>query len=191
LLAATALSQFDTRSADFALVISSTNSTLNNTILSACHEGAAIEGLCLATPSDGNLTYSSRFYTNTSSTSSSYGGILGYDLHILDDTIVPSSMIMADKITSNVAVPLFQPGDSGIQYIKFDDCGEMLIEVYVDDTTNPPFAYVDPPRELRNWLVCETNAGYKYQTLAWLVGDPRFATPQNPTCQKVEVRREF
>lgn len=39
--------QYTNQSAPFNLVLLSANSTINGSLLSACHEGAAIEGLCL------------------------------------------------------------------------------------------------------------------------------------------------
>ena len=45
--AATVLAQQTNQSAPFDLVLSSSNSTINGSVLESCHEGAAIESLCL------------------------------------------------------------------------------------------------------------------------------------------------
>jgi hypothetical protein len=45
--ACTVVAQYTNQSATFNLVLCSSNSTLNGSLLGACHEGAAIEGLCL------------------------------------------------------------------------------------------------------------------------------------------------
>lgn len=67
------------QSAPFNLVLSSANATLNGSLLDACHEGAAIEGLCLgAAPTDSyaqyNLNYTSQ---DPSSTQSPIPGTIG------------------------------------------------------------------------------------------------------------------
>ncbi len=45
--ASRAVAQFTSQSKPFNLVLSSSNKTLNGGLLGACHEGAAIEGLCV------------------------------------------------------------------------------------------------------------------------------------------------
>jgi hypothetical protein len=189
----TAVLGVNDRSGNFALAIDSNNSTLNGTFLWACHEGAAIEGLCtsLERQSSTNVSSYAVFYHNTSTSADFFqSGILGYDLVLSGGAVARSQMILQNSPTTNIAVPLFQPGRSkGATLVNFkDECGSMYILNSVDDTVYP--------RRLRstkmfNWYVCTAIVGYEYQTLAWLVGDPRFATPQNPTCQKVDVKRVF
>lgn len=88
---------------------------------------------------------------------------------------------------SNVAVPLLLPGSENAQTVGFDDAEHLYIPSYLDDTVVPP-AYIEPSANLTRWYICETNAGYDYVTLAWLMGD---GTPENPSCVKVDVKREF
>lgn len=49
-LSTSALAQYTNQSSPFYLVISSEDSKYNGTALEECHEGAAIEGLCIGVP---------------------------------------------------------------------------------------------------------------------------------------------
>jgi hypothetical protein len=60
----------------------------------------------------------------------------------------------------------------------------MYVLSTTDDTVDPP---VDTEEKVKQWYVCTTDVGYVLETLAWVIG--KQATPQNPTCQKVEVKR--
>lgn len=63
----------------FYLVLQSSNSTLNGRTLFACHEGAAIEGLCLGPKQDkANVPYSTFRFNYTKSTPKS--GLLTWTL---------------------------------------------------------------------------------------------------------------
>ena len=63
----------------FYLVLQSSNSTLNGRTLFACHEGAAIEGLCLEPRQDkANVPYSTFRFNYTKSTPNS--GLLTWTL---------------------------------------------------------------------------------------------------------------
>lgn len=89
---------------------------------------------------------------------------------------------------TNVAIPVFFPSLESPTYVSFDKNEHMYIKSYTNDTVTPP-TYADPPFKLYRWYMCETYYGsYTYQTLAWTVGK---AKPQNPSCQKIEVVREF
>jgi hypothetical protein len=176
------------QSAPFYLVLSSQNETLNGSTLAACHEGAAIEGLCISGP----LTSTSQAYTfNFSDTSGqtpaptgvNLTGLLTYELQGSNFN-VSSPMQLSYNPTSNVATPLLQPSETGT-FVAFDDEEKLTIVSYQDDTKPLPNYQVKP---YYNWYACTTAAGYVYQTLAWVLGN---GAPQNPTCQKVEVLRVF
>jgi hypothetical protein len=91
--------------------------------------------------------------------------------------------------SSNVALPLFEPGYSE-NWVTFDQEEDLLaIFTYLDDTHTPPTG--DKVKVLKNWYVCQSYyIGYQYQTLNWVLGDEN-AVPQNPSCVKVDVQREF
>lgn len=98
---------------------------------------------------------------------------------------VSSSLNLAPTPDTNVAVPLFQPGDQGYANFAFDSKDRLLVPSYLDNTVSPP---VFKTQLLRRWYVCLTRVGYFYQTLAWTVGS---AEPENPSCRKVSVKRVF
>ncbi|TVY33463.1 hypothetical protein LOCC1_G007636 [Lachnellula occidentalis] len=179
---------YSNQSAPFNLVLSSKNSTLNGSTLGSCHEGAAIEGLCVAGPlniDSGKYTFN---YTTTQATEPTGVNVTGLLTWLLvGGNFEVSSPMQLDPVpTSNVAVPLLQPSESG-QLVSFDAHNKLVITRYLDDTKPLP-NYSSKP--LSNWYACTTYAGYLYQTLAWVVGTEH-AKPQNPTCQKVEVIRVF
>jgi len=174
------------QSAPFNLVLLSANATLNGSLLGACHEGAAIEGLCLGgAPSDSYAQYNFNYTAQDPPSTSVLGtiGILVWELRGGNFNLSSPLSLPVDP-TTNVAVPLFWPGEENEVSIGFDK-DEMFIPQYIDDTVSPP---VYDPKPLYRWYVCTTNAGYVYQTLAWVVGEGK---PQNPSCQKVEVKRVF
>lgn len=181
---------YSNQSAPFNLVLLSSDSTLNGSLLYACHEGAATEGLCTASSSKFTLnSYSLNFNFNTTvepwnSPGIGLLGILTWELQA-SGINVSSPMDLRYSSETNVAVPLFQPS---YQYINigFDKDNKLFIPSYLDDSVSPPKS--DAKREYR-WFVCTTRVGYTYETLAWVSG--RHTHPQNPTCQKVEVKRVF
>lgn len=88
-----------------------------------------------------------------------------------------------------------RPGITFAQYegsgeaVAFDkDCLLNIIQ-YQDDTLEPASEYLNPPKRLYRWYICQTQySGYRYTTLAWVLGP---GLPQNPTCQKVDIKRMF
>jgi len=77
-LSSQAAAQFLNQSAPFRLVLQSNDASLNGVPLGSCHEGAAIEALCL------NIT--STYYFNTSSTeevANATAGAQGYLTYVL------------------------------------------------------------------------------------------------------------
>jgi hypothetical protein len=63
----------------------------------------------------------------------------------------------------------------------------MQIHSFVDDTVYPPKA--GQAKAYYRWYMCTTYYGsYTYETLNWVLGS---FPPQNPSCQKVDVKREY
>lgn len=180
-----AAAQYLDQSAPFHLVLKSENKTLNGKSLDACHEGAAVEGLCLGS----KVSSASPVYTfNTSATDTPYKnlgkrGTLNFELRGGNFNLSSPLQISAD-ITTNVAVPLFQPADYGTA-IGFDKSNKMFVWGSIDDTVTPP---TYKTQAIYKWYVCLTQYGYLYTTLTWVVGPH---SPQNPTCVKVDVERVF
>jgi len=175
-------------SAPFKLIIISPNSTINGTSLTACHEGAAIEGLCSTQTMGLSDSPGSLFNHNTTTgqtVNATIGGpgTLTYELAGANFNI-SEPMSLSFNPTSNVAVPLFIPGYD-ITSVAFDKDEKMNIQGYVDDTVDPAKYEV---QAYYRWYVCITYTGYTYSTLTWVTGP---GAPQNPTCQKVDVKRVF
>ncbi|PHH86121.1 hypothetical protein CDD83_10690 [Cordyceps sp. RAO-2017] len=186
LLAALAAAQ-DIQSRPFKLVIQSADKSLQGQHFAACHTGAAIESICLAGKDGAN------FFLNTTEGSQSPlagyepSGVLIWNLPI-DPSPLSEPMSFYNDPSTNVAMPLFQPGYTN-QYVTFDKAGRLAILSYLDDTKNPPTG--NSVRALRNWFVCKTYyTGYQYRTLAWALGSGN-VRPQNPSCVKVEVQRKY
>lgn len=204
------------QSPDFNLVIQSRVKTLDGRLLGACHNGAAHEGLCIV---DGSFSYTSSYVNyqfNTTRSicteSNSTGaftipcsstpvdptlttGILTWWLIFDQDSgsagRVSQSMYLDYVPWSNVALaqigfPNFE-GDG--QYVAFDKNGLMNIQQFTDDTLEPGSEYLQTVRPLYRWLICQTYySGYHYTALTWVLGSH---SPQNPTCEKVNVKRVF
>ncbi|KAF3034800.1 hypothetical protein E8E12_004639 [Didymella heteroderae] len=186
---------WDVPSPGFRLVVRSSNSTYNGTALGACHQGAAIEGLCVTdqTVQDPPSSYTT-FYHNVSSARNEAAGATGIDgliswtLRAGGNFTVPSAMFLALDSTSNVANPTFYPGTDKSTLVAFEEDGCLYIQADRDDTVSPP-TYFNPSRKVKNWHVCLTRYSYTYTTLSWKVG--LTGTPQNPSCQKVDVVRVY
>ena len=179
-------------SAPFSLHVRSSNKTIDGTILEACHEGAAIEGLCIIPATKPPASFAV-YHLNTTIVPGQpippHGrpGTLTFSLPIgpgLPSTVSEPMGLSVDPI-SNVAIPQFVPGYQ-ITQVAFDDENRMNIQGYFDDRYFPvkmgSSAYY-------RWYVCETyTEGYVYLALAWVLGDDH---PENPTCVKVAVVRVF
>jgi hypothetical protein len=188
LAASQATAQFTNQSAPFTLVLHSQNATINGSTLVPCHEGAAIEGLCYGSAVAGAPATQYNFnYSSASTPDPKIGvvGILTYELRG-GNFNVSSPMELSYNPVSNVAVPLFTPGENS-QEVAFDAANKLAIPGYLDDRQIASGSPYNPALYYR-WYACTTNAGYTYQTLAWVMGDQR---PENPTCQKVDVVRVF
>ncbi|KAG5985068.1 hypothetical protein E4U55_001809 [Claviceps digitariae] len=173
----------DIQSNPFNLVIQSTNKTLHGQSFSTCHTGAAIESICLYKGS--NATFHLNTTEGIQPGPGGMPGILTWELP--SQPPIPSSMTLNTDPSTNVALPLFFPGDNNAQWVAFDQNNELNIVSYLDDTKSPPSGQL--PRALKRWYVCNTYfTGYTYTTLSWVLGNGK---PQNPSCVKVEVRRKF
>jgi hypothetical protein len=189
LLATATTAQYTNQSAPFHLIVLSENSTVNGSTLFACHEGAAIEGLCLGSKEIVDTTTVYNFNTTTNeglvfNATIGEPGYLTYELRGGNFNVSEPVQLSYDP-TSNVAVPLFSPSESGTS-VAFDEDDLLNIQGYVDDTTNP--ASIGGPYAYYRWYVCTTYEGYTYTTLAWALGN---GSPENPTCVSVNVTRSY
>ena len=189
-LAASATAQYPNQTAPFALVVySPQNETYNGTTLGACHEGAALEGLCISAPYASSLPSSVSTFTQNYSAAAAplpMVGTVGYLTYELQGANfnLSSPMEFSYNPASNVAVPLFTPSAGG-QEIAFNE-DQLGVVTFSDDTITPPAEV--PTFYFDRWYICETNAGYDYITLAWVLGD---TTPENPSCVKAFINRVF
>ncbi|KAF2261585.1 hypothetical protein CC78DRAFT_346004 [Lojkania enalia] len=193
--AASTIAQYDQESNPFNLAIVSKDQTIDGDTLSACHEGAAIESLCL---SNSNSTSkpdpipATVFHFNTSDTvvtPNASLGAPGYLTYLLrgGNFNVSEAMGLDINPTSNVALPLFWPSTDRAAVVSFDSNDFLNIQNYVVDTVNPPVS--GEYRAYYRWYSCTTYyAGYTYVTLSWVLGEGK---PQNPSCVKVNVKRVF
>ncbi|PFH55454.1 hypothetical protein XA68_18279 [Ophiocordyceps unilateralis] len=179
----------DVQSKPFNLVIQSADKGLNGQMFAACHTGAAIESLCVSG------RFGSQFFFNTTEGAQSPmpgfepSGAITYNLPLsgAPDHVSEPMDFWTDPST-NVALPLFQPGYSR-QQVTFDKQSQLAILSYLDDTHTPPTG--TKVKALKNWYVCQTYyTGYQYRTLSWVLGSGS-VKPQNPSCVKVEVQRKF
>jgi hypothetical protein len=140
------------QSKPFNLVLSSQDKTLNNQKLTACHTGAAIESLCLTSGASGE---SQTFYYNYTTETTPTSGILIWNLNVT--TFIESeAMAFNYDPSTNVALPLFSPGDETTQQVVFDSKNSLLVPIYLDDTVTPP-ASVYPPKNTSRWFVCQVS----------------------------------
>lgn len=163
------------------------------TALGACHQGAATEGLCQTNETTSSPpTPCTTFYQATSSNDdSAYDtpGIIYYNLIISGGTQVPSALRFTQDFTSDVAIPIFLPGNSSYTPISVaKGYEELYITRRLDDSASPP-RYLDQPEKVKSWYICLTRYAYEYHTLVWKVGGG--SNPTNPSCKKVQVRRVF
>ncbi|KAL5118767.1 hypothetical protein ACEQ8H_003270 [Pleosporales sp. CAS-2024a] len=185
---------YNISSSPFQLVLKSDNATLHLTVLGACHQGAAIEGLCFTGRGiNETATPYTTFYYNISSYSSTNSfydndGLLGWNLNTTS-LLVPSAMRLSKSPTSNVANAVFSPGWSDPSLVSFDAAGYLYIKATQNDLVDP-VGYWDPPLHVKNWYICSTLwSSYRYDTLIWKIGLQ--GQPQNPACQYVEVFKMY
>ncbi|KAI9730319.1 MAG: hypothetical protein M1818_008222 [Claussenomyces sp. TS43310] len=187
-LASTAFaSQYTNQSDPFYLTVKSRNATLNGSTLEACHEGAALEGLCLGASRTTSRIFTYNFNTSDNALPANASlGVQGILTYVLQGSNFNESEPLELSINpvSNVAVPLFTPSETGTT-VAFDAHERLNIQGYVDDRTDPASYHT---QAFYRWYVCTTTTSYTYQTLSWVLGTGK---PENPTCVKVEVVRVF
>jgi hypothetical protein len=186
---------YNITSKPFQLQLTSEDGNINS-VVQACHVGAALESLCLTDDKAGNPTEYDTFNFNTSSYSQpppnnedlGNPGILTWFLPTGNAGNIPSSVYFNYDPSTNYATPILQPGDgSNTQQFSFDGNDELLVQSYVDNTANPPKA--GEWYGLKRWYACKTLfASYTYENLVWGLGA---AKPENPTCVPVTVKRVF
>lgn len=91
---------------------------------------------------------------------------------------------------TNLALP-YIAFNSQYDIFGFNEEGFLVIWTSRDDSTTGSVQPIVPVvRAVNRWYICNsvTWAGYRYTTLAWLMGS---GLPQNPTCQAVNVTRVF
>lgn len=196
LLASASAQYYNISSNPFQIVLTSDNGCINDTV-SACHTGAAIESLCLSnsntTSKRSPIPYST-FGFNTSvysqpSNDTNLGtpGIVTWSLPTSNAGNISSSLEFSYDPTTNVALPLLFPGSDRPQILAFDGNDELLVQGYIEYTTNPPSA--GTPKAYKRWYACRTYySGYQYENLVWGLGPQ---APENPTCVGVTVKRVF
>lgn len=125
-LVALASAQDYNQSALFTLqIISADNSTLNGSSLFACHEGAAIEGLCQAGQMTTISTAAETFHFNFSNSQVAPTdpsiGITGILTFLLQGGNFNESeaLTLFTPLSSNVALPLFEPSNN-VFSVAFD-----------------------------------------------------------------------
>ncbi|KAJ4165222.1 hypothetical protein LMH87_006863 [Akanthomyces muscarius] len=177
LASAMAVSAQDIQSKPFNIQLTSDDSTVNDKYIGACHSGAAIESLCLT---DRPVT----MHLNSTSEQNLDNGLLTWLLP--SNLPVDSAMHLVADPSSNVAQAVFYPGPSDGQYVQFTD-DKLALFSGIDDTKVPIEA--GTPKPIENWYICDSYySSYRYKTLSWVYGK---AGPQNPTCVKVTVKRNF
>ncbi|KAJ4381823.1 hypothetical protein N0V86_003188 [Didymella sp. IMI 355093] len=187
---------YNETSKPFNLVLTSDNSTINGSTLSACHTGAALESLCLSSGggvSNPSAIPASTFNFNTSSEvvtpNATLGtpGILTWTLQT-SSLDVPSSVYFNYDPTTDTALPILTPGSESPQLLAFDDNDRLNVQGSINYAANPPNSTGSTQAYYR-WYACQTYfSGYSYENLVWGLGIEK---PQNPTCVSVGVKRVF
>ncbi|KAJ5921119.1 hypothetical protein N7466_009445 [Penicillium verhagenii] len=173
----------------FHLVITqAAKKSLNGEQLSGCHSGAGIESLCLAGQPSGHFYFNTTKGEEAPIKGDGLPGVLIFNLPYNGDLIESEPMSFYSDPSTNVAMPMFEPGYNE-QEVSFNGDQLMGIYSYLNDAVTPPTG--ETVRSLKNWYVCETYyEGYTYMTLNWVLGNGS-QKPQNPSCVKVEVQRKF
>jgi hypothetical protein len=167
----------------FQLSVVSSNSTLNGKILAPCHWHVLTQGLC---PQPATETKPERDSFNTTTKPS---GAVSMNWSLTRGQPGPQMVLnftLSSSIFSNVANAMFTSSDYAWD-VFFDEKDLMYLEGMADDRKVPIEEYT--VQKYYRWYVCNTvYNSYRYQTLAWGQGEP---APQNPTCQKIDVKRLY
>ncbi|KAL6708967.1 hypothetical protein ACN47E_002094 [Coniothyrium glycines] len=188
---------YNETSAPFHLLITSEDGSINTTS-GACHTGAALESLCLSdsnTTSKPNPIDGAVFYFNTSVYSQEPApglgkpGILTWILPGSNIGPIPSSVFFSYDPTTDITLPILQPGSDRSQSLAFDSDDKLTVQGYIDWTADPPSGANGVWKNYYRWFACKTYySGYQYENLAWALGSDK---PENPTCVAVNVTRSF
>jgi len=188
-------SYYNITSKPFQLVLTSADSSINDTV-STCHVGAALESLCLSNSNStskpdptpfSTFNFNTSIYSQAPSPSLGVPGILTWFLPTANAGLIPSSVYFNYDPSTDSATPILQPGSSQPQTLAFNDEDELIVQAYINWTTNPPSA--GPTYGLKRWYACRTYfASYQYNNLVWGLGAEK---PENPTCVAVSVKRVF
>jgi hypothetical protein len=180
------------QSAAFTLTINSDDASIDGQLLNSCHNGAALETLCLlgTTTSAASTT----FYLNSTEYQTYLGlpvGPLIWNLPYNTDQVESEPMTLTSSPSTNVLVPQFSPQDSVYQTVGFDAESKLfLLDTSYDDSKFVAGVIPAPSvsKALYNWYACYTDTyGYYYHTLAWV----SYGVPRNPTCSPVNVTRTY
>ncbi|KAI2626419.1 hypothetical protein GGR54DRAFT_636990 [Hypoxylon sp. NC1633] len=162
--------------------------------LTACHAGAAIEGLCYSagSPPEGSA-YSQYYfnYTGYNTIGSDEVGLVFWKLPYNDQNGNPAfqeqSLGLYYIPNSNVAAAMFGFGTSSLY--GFDADGKLFGYNYYDDSTFTPEVNPVPTGDgtaYYQWYVCwQYFTGYYYQSVGWVTG----GAPHNPTCEAVTITK--
>ncbi|KAJ4312315.1 hypothetical protein N0V94_007511 [Neodidymelliopsis sp. IMI 364377] len=156
--AATNAQFYNETSKPFYLILSSSDTSVNGSTLSACHTGAALESLCLSnssTTSNPDPIAPATFNFNTSSNIPTANETLG-TRGILTWTLqsgsgdIPSSVYFNYDPTADTTVPILAPGSENAQLLAFDDQNMLNVQGYIDWTANPPNATANTVAERKH-----------------------------------------
>ncbi|KAI6710696.1 hypothetical protein JHW43_006754 [Diplocarpon mali] len=194
----------------FRLVVASSNSSLDGRSLRCCREWLLIHSLCLGEmppwagarrgqidEDDGVDAIAHQFALNYTTKENTYlsrfPGGLG-DVGILTWKLPPSVVAASSglkikgTVTGNVIVPLFTLDETqDPELVGFDREERLHLWRNDDDGVYPPVRITAVPKAVYSWYLCTTDVGRLLHTLSWVVGDK----PENPSCQKIDVKREF
>ncbi|KAL2060739.1 hypothetical protein VTL71DRAFT_9380 [Oculimacula yallundae] len=187
------------RTGGFNLMILSSNSTFNGSLLDLCHELPLYQSLCpssrrsyaegFAPPPP--KPYQKRFFLDQSASNEreswrkdqsnsdlTHGNLLwAYD-HL------PAILRMGlhGGSCTNVHLALFGTTE---QIVTFDKDGMLYIRSQKDENITPTGSWTFEPKVYNNWYICKTQYNYLQETVNWVSG----GEPINPSCQKIEIKR--
>ncbi|OTB04234.1 hypothetical protein M426DRAFT_321083 [Hypoxylon sp. CI-4A] len=188
---------YTNQSAPFALVLQSSNASLNGLKLSACHSGAAVESFCLDesvhTPAFQTFFFNGSASPPPSGTNPGFlpSGLITWTFTGGTPEFTQSTaMAFMYNAASNLAFPLIWPADADAQEVSFTDDGLLAVGANIDDTLAQPEPFDNYVTYLTDrWAICRTYwQGYQYVALQYVLG---VREPQNPSCQLVAVKREW
>ncbi|KAI1659309.1 hypothetical protein F4813DRAFT_354531 [Daldinia decipiens] len=191
---ALAQSNYPNQSAPFNLVLSSDNSTLNGLKLTACHSGAAVESFCLDDTVE-EPEFQTFFFNGSAEAPQDPNylpsGLITWTFTGGQPPFTESTaMSLMYNPASNLAFPLIWPSSDTAQPVSFTEDELLAVAANIDDAVSPPQPFENYVTYLTDrWAVCTTYwQGYGYVALQYVLGKEE---PQNPSCQRVTVKRVF